>query len=150
VDNPDPASVGPLLDRLDLRRTLFNVVSKSGSTAETMALYLVIRERLARLVEPERLRGHFLFTTDPEKGALRKIAEAEGIPTLPVPPNVGGRYSVLSPVGLWPAAVTGIDVPALLAGAGAMVDRCRTDELTANPAGLLATLLHAADTEARQ
>lgn len=147
LDNPDPATVAPLLDRLDLRRTLFNVVSKSGSTAETMALYLVIRERLEPLVGADKLRGHFLFTTDPAKGALRQIAEAEGIPTLPVPPNVGGRFSVLSPVGLWPAAVTGADVDALLAGAGAMEERCRTDVLAQNPAGLLATLLHQATTE---
>jgi glucose-6-phosphate isomerase len=142
LDNPDPATVRALLDRLDLRRTLFNVVSKSGSTAETMALYLVIRERLEALVGADKLRGHFLFTTDPVQGALRRIAEAEGIPALPVPPNVGGRFSVLTPVGLWPAAVTGADVDALLAGAGAMVERCATDELTRNPAGLLATLLH--------
>lgn len=147
LDNPDPATVGPLLDRLDLRRTLFNVVSKSGSTAETMALYLVIRERLSRHVEVDQVRGHFLFTTDPAQGALRRIADAEGIPTLPVPPNVGGRYSVLSPVGLWPAAVTGVDVGALLAGAGAMVEKCANDALLGNPAGLLATLLHAADVE---
>ena len=147
LDNPDPVTVGPLLDRLDLRRTLFNVVSKSGSTAETMALYLVIRERVARLVDGDQVRGHFLFTTDPTQGALRRIAEAEGIPTLPVPPNVGGRFSVLSPVGLWPAAVTGVDVNALLAGAGAMAEKCGTDRLAANPAGLFATLLWAADVE---
>jgi glucose-6-phosphate isomerase len=112
-----------------------------------MALYLVIRERITRLVEPDQVRGHFLFTTDPALGALRRIAEAEGIPALPVPANVGGRYSVLSPVGLWPAAVTGIDIAALLEGAGAMVERCATDELARNPAGLFATLLHAADVE---
>jgi glucose-6-phosphate isomerase len=147
LDNPDPATVGPLLDRLDLRRTLFDVVSKSGSTAETMALYLVIRERLAALVGADKVRGHFIFTTDPAKGALRQIADAEGIPTLPVPPNVGGRFSVLTAVGLWPAAVTGADVDALLAGAGAMAERCRTDELAKNPAGLLATLLHHATVE---
>jgi glucose-6-phosphate isomerase len=147
LDNPDPATVGPLLDRLDLRRTLFNVVSKSGSTAETMALYLVIRERLEALVGADKLRGHFIFTTDPVKGALRQIADAEGIPTLSVPPNVGGRFSVLTPVGLWPAAVTGADVDALLAGAGAMAERCRTDDLLRNPAGLLATLLHDAAVE---
>jgi glucose-6-phosphate isomerase len=144
LDNPDPATVGPLLDRLDLRKTLFNVISKSGSTAETMALYLVIRERLAKLVGEEQVRGHFLFTTDPERGALRRIADSEKIPTLAVPPNVGGRFSVLTPVGLWPAAVTGIDITRLLAGAGAMEERCRTDELRKNPAGVLAVLLHAA------
>ena len=147
LDNPDPATVTPLLDRLELRKTLFNVVSKSGSTAETMALYLLIRDRLAALVGEDKVRGHFLFTTDPSAGALRRIAEAEGIPTLPVPPNVGGRFSVLSPVGLWPAAVTGVDVEAMLAGAGAMEERCRTDDLAKNPAGLIATLLHHATTE---
>ena len=147
LDNPDPATVGPLLDRLDLRRTLFNVVSKSGSTAETMALYLVIRERLSELVGEDKVRGHFLFTTDPVQGALRRIADAEGIPTLSVPPNVGGRFSVLSPVGLWPAAVTGVAIDTLLAGAGAMEARCRTHELGENPAGLIATLLHHAATE---
>ena len=147
LDNPDPATVGSLLGRLDLRRTLFNVISKSGSTAETMALYLVIRDRLKMLVGEDKVRGHFLFTTDPDEGALRRIADAEGIPALPVPPNVGGRFSVLTPVGLWPAAVTGVDVDALLAGAGAMEERCRTDALLANPAGLLATLLHHAATE---
>ena len=147
LDNPDPSTVSSLLDGLDLGRTLINVISKSGSTAETMALYLVVRERLARQVEADQVRGHFLFTTDPGRGALRRIAEAEGIATLPVPPHVGGRYSVLSPVGLWPAAATGVDLGALLAGAGAMAERCRGDALLANPAGLFATLLHAADVE---
>ena len=148
LDNPDPSTVSSLLDGLELGRTLFNVVSKSGSTAETMALYLVARERLTRRVEADRVGAHFLFTTDPGRGALRRIAEAEGIATLPVPPNVGGRYSVLSPVGLWPAAATGVDVERLLAGARAMAGRCSGEVLLANPAGLFATLLHAADVEA--
>ena len=147
LDNPDPATVGSLLDRLDLRKTLFNVVSKSGSTAETMALYLVVRGRLAEVVEEDKVRGHFLFTTDPDQGALRRIAEAEDIPTLPVPSNVGGRFSVLSPVGLLPAAISGVDVKALLEGAAAMEERCRGPVLKENPAGLLAVLLHAADRE---
>ncbi|MBW3534095.1 MAG: glucose-6-phosphate isomerase [Gemmatimonadetes bacterium] len=147
LDNPDPVTVTSLLDRLDLRRTLFNVVSKSGSTAETMAQYLVVKERLARVVDEDKVRGHFLFTTDPEVGALRRIAEAEGVPTLPVPPSVGGRFSVLSPVGLWPAAVCGVDTEAMLAAAADMEARCRTERLLENPAALLATVLHLADTE---
>lgn len=146
LDNPDPSTVAGLLDRLDLRRTLFNVVSKSGSTAETMAQYLVVKGRLGEVVEGDKVRGHFLFTTDPDEGVLRRIARAEGVPTLPVPPDVGGRFSVLSPVGLFPAAVTGVDVEALLAGAAAMDDRCRSASLSRNPAGLLATLLHEAHT----
>jgi glucose-6-phosphate isomerase len=146
LDNVDPRTVSALLDRLDLRRTLFNVVSKSGSTAETMSQYLVIEGRLTELLGEENTRGHFLFTTDPESGILRKIADEEGIPTLEVPSNVGGRFSVLSSVGLLPAAVVGIDIMAVLDGARAMVERCSTPILKKNPAGMLATLLHQADT----
>ena len=147
VDNPDPETFRRLLHRLDPAKTLFNVVSKSGATAETMAQYLVARAWVDEGVGEDHARGHFLFTTDPSKGALRQIAEAEEVPALPVPENVGGRFSVLSPVGLLPAAVCGVDVDELLAGAAAMEARCRTEELSRNPAGILATLLHAADTE---
>jgi glucose-6-phosphate isomerase len=147
LDNPDPFTLQRLLERLDLAKVLFNVVSKSGSTAETMAQYLVTRARVEAVVGDAHARGHFLFTTDPAKGALRQIAEAEGIPTAPVPENVGGRFSVLSPVGLLPAAICGVDVDALVAGAAWMEKRCSTDDLSANPAGMLATLLHASDTE---
>jgi glucose-6-phosphate isomerase len=147
LDNPDPNTLSTLLGRLDLRRTLFNVVSKSGSTAETMALYLVIKARLQEVVDGDKVRGHFLFTTDPELGALRRIAEAEGVPTLPVPANVGGRYSVLSPVGLLPAGVCGVDLERLMEGAAAMEQRCRAERLEHNPAGIFATLLHGADLE---
>lgn len=142
LDNPDPATVAHLLERVDPARTLFNVVSKSGSTAETMALYLVARGAVEAAVEPDKVRGHFLFTTDPDRGALRRIADAEGIPTLAVPPDVGGRFSVLSPVGLLPAALVGVDIEALLAGARAVDEACRRDDLHRNPAGLLAVVLH--------
>ena len=147
LENVDPDTVTALLRRLDPRRTLFNVVSKSGSTAETMAQYLVLEGVLRQVLDPERVPGHFLFTTDPERGALRSLARDRGIPTLDVPPAVGGRFSVLSPVGLLPAAVVGVDIAALLDGAGEMEERCRTPDLAENPAGLFATLLHAAHQE---
>ena len=147
LDNPDPRTVDGLLSRLDLRKALFVVISKSGSTAETMAQYLVARERVAKVVEADTVRGHFLFVTDPEHGALRKLAEEEDIPTLAVPANVGGRFSILSPVGLFPAAICGIDIEALLDGAAAMEAACREDDPSRNPAGALATVLHTADTE---
>lgn len=147
LDNPDPFTFERLMERLDPARTLFNVVSKSGATAETMAQYLIARGRVEAAIGEAHALGHFLFTTDPGKGALRRIAEAEGIPAVPIPPNVGGRFSVLSPVGLVPAAVCGMDVDALVAGAAAMEQRCRTDDLAVNPAGILATLLHVADVE---
>jgi glucose-6-phosphate isomerase len=146
LDNVDPRTVASLLDRLDLRRTLFNVVSKSGSTAETMSQYMVVEGRLREILGEDPTRGHFLFTTDPESGVLRKIADEEGVPALEVPSNVGGRFSVLSAVGLLPAAVVGIDIMGVLDGARDMVERCQTSVLEENPAGLLATLLHHADT----
>jgi len=147
LENPDPVTVTALLDRVDPRTTLFNVISKSGSTAETMALFLVLEAAVEAAVGPEKARGHFLFTTDPEAGVLRRLAEERGIPALSVPPAVGGRFSVLSPVGLLPAAVGGVDLEDLLGGAGEMLERCRNSRLAENPAGLLAVLLHAADRE---
>jgi glucose-6-phosphate isomerase len=147
LDNVDPTTIAPLLDRLDPRRTLFNVVSKSGSTAETMAQFMIIRERLRQALDDDGYRGHLIFTTDPERGVLRRIADAEGIATLSVPPAVGGRFSVLSAVGLLPAALVGIDVEALLAGAAAMDERCRSASLADNPAGLFAALQYLADTQ---
>jgi glucose-6-phosphate isomerase len=146
LDNVDPRTVSALLGRLDLRRTLFNVVSKSGSTAETMSQFMVVEGLLNELLGEEPTRGHFLFTTDPETGILRKIAEEEGVPVLEVPSNVGGRFSVLSAVGLLPAAVAGIDINEVLDGAEEMARRCDTPNLLENPAGILATLLHDADT----
>ena len=147
LDNVDPGGVLDVVEHLDLRRTLFNVVSKSGSTAETMALYLVIEGLLIEEIGTERAGEHFVFTTDPENGPLRSIAEAEGIESLPIPRNVGGRFSVLSPVGLFPAALAGLDAAGLLAGAGRADEYCRTPTLQENPAGLMATLLHAAHSE---
>jgi glucose-6-phosphate isomerase len=149
LDNVDPTTIGPLLDRLDLRRTLFNVVSKSGTTGETMAQFLIVYERLRAAFgdDPDAYRRHLLFTTDPEKGVLRELAGKENIPTLPIPPDVGGRFSVLSAVGLLPAALCGIEVESLLDGAAAMEERCRSDDVAKNPAGAFACLQHAADAE---
>ena len=150
LENADPDTTRELLQRLDLRRTLFNVVSKSGATAETLAQYLIIEERLRRELGEEGVRGHLLFTTDPALGALRSLAAEQEVPALPVPPAVGGRFSVLSPVGLLPAAVAGVDPDEILAGARAMRDRCLSASLRENPAGLLATLLHGADVDRGQ
>jgi glucose-6-phosphate isomerase len=146
LDNVDPATFGAFLDHVDLRRTLFNVVSKSGGTAETMSQYLIIRERLQAELG-DGYRRHLLFTTDPEKGVLRALAREEEIATLPVPSNVGGRFSVLSAVGLLPAAMAGIDIAALLEGAREMAKRCESDDLRTNPAGTFAALQYLADTE---
>ena len=147
LDNIDPATVGPFLDGIDLRKTLFNVVSKSGGTAETMSQFLVVRGRLEAELG-EGYRRHFVFTTDPEHGVLRRLADDEEIAALAIPPKVGGRFSVLSAVGLLPAALVGIPIRELLDGAREMEERCRSPELRDNPAGMYAALQFLADTEA--
>ncbi|HVX39985.1 MAG TPA: glucose-6-phosphate isomerase [Gemmatimonadaceae bacterium] len=145
LDNVDPHTISALLGRLALDRTLFVVISKSGGTAETMAQYLVIRERLnTGVADP---RQHLVLVTDPAKGALRDLAKTEGIPALDIPPAVGGRYSVLTPVGILPAALVGIDTAQLLAGARDLAARCGGDDLASNPAGVFATLQYLADTK---
>ncbi|RJX33829.1 MAG: glucose-6-phosphate isomerase [Desulfarculus sp.] len=140
ADNSDPRFFGSLLDQLDLSRTAFNVVSKSGSTAETVAQFLVVRELLERALGPEEALRRLLFTTDPKEGNLRAIAQQEPVAVLSVPPSVGGRFSVLSAVGLLPLACAGHDVWALLEGAAAMAADCRSGQLMKNPAYLLAVL----------
>jgi len=145
LENVDPATVRAALQRIDPRRVLVNVVSKSGGTAETLAQYLVVRDWLEQAVGADGAPRHLVFTTDPVKGPLRQLAEREGIAALEVPPPVGGRFSVLSPVGLLPAALVGIDIDGLLAGARNALRRAETDDLLQNGPALLAALLWAAD-----
>ena len=145
LDNVDPGTVTALLDRLVPRHTVFIVTSKSGGTAETMAQYLVVRGWLERSLGAGATR-QLVFVTDPQKGALRALARGEGILALDIPPNVGGRFSVLTAVGLLPAALIGIDVAGLLDGAAGMRTRCASRELAANPAGVFAVLQWLADT----
>jgi glucose-6-phosphate isomerase len=145
MDNVDPTSVHAALRRIDPRRVLVNVVSKSGSTAETMAQYLVVRAWLEEALGPAASR-HLVFTTDPERGILRDIARSEGIAAVDVPPAVGGRFSVLSPVGLLPAALVGIDIAALLGGAERALRDAESPDLLHNRPALHAALHWAADT----
>ncbi len=139
LDNVDPDLVGEFLDFVDPRTTLFNAISKSGGTAETMSQFLLFRQALIDALGEEGHRDHMVVTTDAEKGVLREIVEREGYRSFVVPDGVGGRFSVLSPVGLLSSALVGIDVPGLLRGAAAMDERCRVRELEENPA-----MLHAA------
>lgn len=142
LDNSDPELNAGLLRTLDLKRTLFNVISKSGTTAETMASFLLFRQALVDTVGAERLGEHIVLTTDPSSGFLRQIGQREGWTMLDLPPKVGGRFSVLTAVGLLSAALTGVDVRALLAGA-AYGDRISQErDPLRNPAALGAMVNH--------
>ena len=146
-DNIDPENFGALLERINPARTAFNVISKSGETAETMSQFLIARDMLKKSLKG-RFAGNVVVTTDPEKGYLRKIIEADGYQhVLEVPPGVGGRFSVFSPVGLLSAEMGGIDIKLLLAGAAAMNERCRESDVWKNPAYLSALVHFLADTE---
>ena len=116
VENVDGDVIAGLLDVLDPKRTLIDVISKSGTTTETMAAYLSCKAWLEAALG-DGYTEQIIATTDPEKGILRPLAGRKGYATLPVPPSVGGRFSVLSAVGLLPAALGGLDVAALLRGA---------------------------------
>jgi glucose-6-phosphate isomerase len=118
ADNIDPEGFNVLLDSLDVRKTVFNVISKSGATAETMSQFLIIHDRLKRDLGKTTLKDHLLISTDPTGGVLRKIVESLDINSLEVPPGVGGRFSVMTAVGLAPLAMAGVDIAGLLAGAG--------------------------------
>ena len=149
LDNIDPDNFHGMLDGLELRRTAFNVISKSGSTAETLAQFLFAYHLLKGRLGAAKARERFVVTTDPEKGNLRRLAAEEGFPSLSVPPQVGGRFSVLTPVGLLPAAMVGIDVDELLAGARFMDQRLKAAKYQDNPAYRLAALYYSFALKAR-
>jgi len=137
LDNVDPVLVSGVLALANPDTTLFNVISKSGSTTETMAQFLLFLEALKSALG-DRWREHVVVTTDGREGALRPFAEAHDLPVFTIPSNVGGRFSVFSPVGLLPGALMGWDLRALLAGAAAGRRRCLSTDFAANPAAVLA------------
>ena len=142
-DNIDPERMAALLDVIDVKKTCFNVITKSGRTAETMSQYLIITDALKKAVG-EGWQKHIIATTDHENGNLIRIAKAEGFKLFFIPSSVGGRFSELSPVGLLSAAVCGIDLRTMIEGAQAMDERCKTADVWKNPALLEATLQYIA------
>lgn len=132
-DNVDPERMASLLNMLDLEKTVFNVVTKSGATSETMSQYLIIMDIL-KAKFGDKAKEHMIATTSANRGNLIKIAKAEGFKTFYIPDGVGGRFSELCPVGLLPAAVLGIDIKAMLKGAAFMDKLCKSKDFKKNPA----------------
>jgi glucose-6-phosphate isomerase len=145
AENTDPNTLSAILDVADPTSTWVNVVTKSGSTAETMANFLVVRGWLVDALGAFGYQGRTVATTDPEEGFLKEIADRDDLRVLPIPKDVGGRFSVLTPVGLLPAAVTGLDVEALLTGAARCVDEVN-EQREEHPAVVGAAMHYLMDT----
>jgi glucose-6-phosphate isomerase len=145
-DNVDPGTLKNILGIIDLKTTSVNVISKSGSTAETAAAFMILWGKMKKALGESGLR-QFIITTDPEKGNLRSIVNDNGLVSLPIPQGVGGRYSVLSPVGLLLAEVIGIDCDELLRGAKDIHKKCSSPDVWKNPAYIFGTLLYLMDKE---
>ena len=138
-DNVDPERMAALLDVIEPEKTCFNVITKSGATSETMTQYLIVNDILKKALG-DRASENIIATTDAVKGNLIKLAKQNGYKTFCIPDGVGGRFSELCPVGLLPAAVLGIDIKAMLAGAAYMDGVCNKPSVAKNPALACAVL----------
>ena len=112
-----PNYVAQVMDYLKGKNFAINVISKSGTTTETSISFRLLKELLESQVGKEAARKAIYATTDKEKGALKTLATKEGYATYVLPANIGGRFSVLTAVGLFPLACAGIDIQAMLEGA---------------------------------
>jgi glucose-6-phosphate isomerase len=139
ADNVDPDAFFPLLASHPMKKTVVVAISKSGGTAETNAQLSVAIAALKKAVG-KRWREHLILITDPSKGVFRRMADAEGLKSYTVPPNVGGRFSVLSAVGLLPLAAAGVRVERLLSGAAQMESVFRHTKGTDNPVRFAAAI----------
>jgi glucose-6-phosphate isomerase len=139
LDNIDPDKFAGLMEVIRPKETLFNFITKSGTTVETMSQFLIIT-RLLRDKIGKDYKNQIIATTDSEKGTLRNITQREGFISFSIPAGVGGRYSVLTSVGLFSAAMSGVDIFALLEGAAMMDEMCKSDSVWENPALMGAAL----------
>jgi len=131
LDNSDPVAAAELLEFLDWRRTLVNVISKSGTTPETLANFALVLDKL-RNANPGEYARQVVVTTDPGS-LLETMAREQGFHLLEIPPQLGGRYSLFSAVGLFPSAILGLDWRNLLRGAAGVVETALGEELSRNP-----------------
>jgi glucose-6-phosphate isomerase len=141
-DNVDPQQFGSFLNFIEdkLEKTVFNVISKSGRTAETASQFLTVRKLLLDKLGESGLKNQVITTTDTKEGTLRKITDAAGFSSLKVPDGVGGRFSVLSHVGLLSAYMGGIDIDELLEGACDMDEKVSSEDFFSNPAAVNAAV----------
>ncbi|HEX4118887.1 MAG TPA: hypothetical protein VHX99_08800 [Rhizomicrobium sp.] len=142
-DNPDPFSWDAALKRFDLKKTHFIAISKSGGTAETLMQVLTAAEALTK-AGVKSLKKHFSIITEPKKSALADFADSIGASKLAHPEGVGGRYSVLTVVGVLPAILMGIDVKKLRGGAQAILDATLAANTPSDAPAAMGAALHQA------
>lgn len=141
VDNVDSDKMASLQQIVPVEKTLFHIVTKSGGTMETWSAFLMFLEQLQNKVGVEQAKKQIVATTDPEKGLLRQLVNEYGWQSFEVAPDVGGRFSIFSPVGLLPAALAGIDMQQLCTGLKDAHQTCQQTAVDKNPA-LQAALLN--------
>lgn len=146
LDNIDPDQFNGLLDLLDLKKTLVNVITKSGSTAETMAQFMIVKDRLEKELGDDYVRN-IVATTDRNTGILRQISNEEGYKTFVVPDDVGGRFSVFSAVGLLPFALVGLNIDELMQGVKDMDLALKNTDIRHNIAAQNALIHYLMDTQ---
>ena len=146
LDNIDPDSINGLLEILDLKKTLVNVITKSGSTAETMSQYMIVKNMLEKELQDD-YRKNIVVTTDKNVGILRQLADQEGYKTFVVPDDVGGRFSVFSAVGLVPFALVGLDIDQIMNGIKDMDLALKNTDIHQNIAAQGALIQYLLDTE---
>ena len=132
-DNIDPDNFGNLIAMLDPQKTFVNVISKSGGTTETMSQFSIVLEWLKKSLG-NGWKKNVAATTDPEKGKLRSFADENDLQSFSIPSKLGGRFSVISAVGLFPAACVGIDTAVVVRGAASMAKICENEDAEENPA----------------
>ena len=141
LDNLCSSDVATLLSNLDMNKSLFNIISKSGTTMESIANFLVIYNQVQKQKKSD-FHKHFIFTTTDGKGDLYNFSKETGITLLEIPENVGGRYSVLSPVGLFSALFAGLNIDELIEGSRFASEYCWEKSLEKNPAAVAALLYY--------
>jgi len=150
MDNIDPVVFREMMRICPPKNSLYNVISKSGGTAETMSQLMIVTGEIEKKLGSDAMKDHVVVTTNPRyaqapPSLLHPVADAYGLTEFAVPLNVGGRFSVFSPVGMFPAAMLGMDIDAMMQGCAAMDRRCEADDLQSNPAYLRAAVQYLSD-----
>jgi len=146
LDNIDPDTMNGLLEVIDLKKTLVNVITKSGDTAETMSQYMILKDLMQKELGDD-YRKNIVATTDKKMGILRQLADQEGYKIFYVPDDVGGRFSVFSAVGLLPFALVGLDIDQIINGIKDMDLALKNTDITQNIAAQGALVQYLMDTK---